>query len=295
MRKIVLKSYAKINLTLDVIGKKENGYHDLDMIMQTINIYDTITFEKKENNKIEILTNNNRLQNEDMKTNIIYKCIEKTFDYCNYRGNRGIKVQLDKVIPLEAGLAGGSSNGATAIKAINELYKFNLSIDEMIEIGKEIGADIPFCIVGGTARVRGIGDEIQTLKNHMKTNILLVKPEVSVSTKYVFENLNISNIKVRPKTNILIEAIENDELNIIAQNLCNTLEVVTTKKYGIIKEIKDFMLKNKSIGAIMTGSGSAVFGYFENEELLKKCTKSLNSEFKNILIFETSTINNFKG
>ncbi len=294
MDKLVLKSYAKINLTLDVLGREENGYHNLDMIMQNIDLYDTLTFEKNNSNNIEIVSNNYRLQKEGIKKNIIYRCIEKTFDYCNYKGNRGIKITLNKTIPLEAGLAGGSSNGATSIKAINKIYNFNLTIDDMMNIGKTIGSDIPFCLVGGTARVRGLGEKVEILKPHMKANILLIKPNVSISTKYIFESLNLCDIKYRPNTLNMINAIEDNNLSNIGKELCNVLEVVTIKKYGIIEEIKGFMLDNKSLGSIMTGSGSAVFGYFEDEKTLKYCANKMKNKFQDILIFETS-INNFKG
>ncbi len=295
MDKIKLKSYAKINLTLDVIKKREDGYHDLEMVMQTVSLYDVLTFEKITDNKIIIETNNKKLQNENLKNNLVYKAIMKTFDYCNYTPRVGIKIFLEKNIPMEAGLAGGSSNGATAIKAINKMYNLNLTLDDMIEIGKCVGADIPYCLVGGTALVEGIGEKVKTLKPHIKSNILLAKPNVSVSTKYIFENLKIEDIKKRPDTKKVIQAICNNDIKEIAENLCNVLEVTTLKKYNIIEDIKKNMMEHGSLGAIMTGSGSAVFGYFENKEQLKICKSNLYNHFNDILLFETETINNFES
>lgn len=290
MEKKIKKSYAKINLTLDVLGKRTDGYHDLEMVMQTIDLYDELEFTRNDTNEIKIISNCDKLQNENIKSNIIYKVIEKTFEYCNYEGNKGIEIKLNKKIPLEAGLAGGSSNGAEAIKAVNELYGFNLTLEQMIEIGKSVGADIPFCLVGGTAKVTGIGEIVEPIKKHKKTNILIIKPNVSVSTKYIFENLKISEIEIRPDTKKMIEAIEKEDINLIAKNLCNVLEVVTIEKYDIIREIKEFMLTNKAIGSIMTGSGSCVFGYFENINDLQDCTKKMKNNFKDLLIFETTTL-----
>lgn len=290
MEKKLKKSYAKINLTLDVLGKRTDGYHDLEMVMQTINLYDELEFTRNDTNEIKIISNCDKLQNENIKSNIIYKVIEKTFEYCNYEGNKGIEIKLNKKIPLEAGLAGGSSNGAETIKAVNELYGFNLTLEQMIEIGKSVGADIPFCLVGGTAKVTGIGEIVEPIKKHKKTNILIIKPNVSVSTKYIFENLKISEVEIRPDTKKMIEAIEKEDINLIAKNLCNVLEVVTIKKYDIIREIKEFMLTNKAIGSIMTGSGSCVFGYFENINDLQDCTKKMKNNFKDLLIFETTTL-----
>ncbi len=291
MEQLTLKSYAKINLTLDVINKREDGYHDLDMVMQTINLYDTLTFQKNDSNKITIQTDSDKLQSESLKSNLIYKAIVKTFEYCNYKGNKGINIILNKVIPMEAGLAGGSSNGACAIKAINKMYNFNLSIDDMVQIGKEVGADIPFCLVGGTARVQGIGEKIQVLQPHIKAKILLVKPKVSVSTKYIFENLIINEIQNKPNTQNMIKAIEENNLNKIAKNLCNVLETVTIKKYNEIDEIKKCMMQYGGLGCIMTGSGSAIFAYFENDEQRKVCKKIIKNEYKDVLIYETETIN----
>ncbi len=293
MEEITLKSYAKINLTLDVIKKRADGYHDLDMVMQTINLHDTLIFQKNDSNKITIKTDNDKLKNEHLQSNLIYKAIIKTFEFCKYKGNIGINVILNKVIPMEAGLAGGSSNGACAIKAINKMYNFNLSIDEMIQIGKSVGADVPFCLVGGTARVTGIGEKIEVLKSHMKANILLAKPKISVSTKYIFENLIINDIKNKPNTKNMIKAIEKNDLNEIAKNLCNVLEGVTAKKYSEIYEIKKSMLQNGSIGSVMTGSGSAVFGYFNSYEKLKICKDNIKKQYKDILLYETTTINSF--
>ncbi len=292
MKKLIKRSYAKINLTLDVLNKRDDGYHNLEMIMQTINLYDELEFIKNDSDEITIKSNCDRLQKEDIKSNIIYKAIQKTFDYCQYNKSRGVDVILNKNIPLEAGLAGGSSNGAVAIKAINEMYDFNLTLQEMIDIGKSVGADIPFCLVGGTAKVTGIGEKIEPLKPHKKTDILLVKPNVSVSTKYIFDNLKINEIKNRPNIEKVIHCIENDNIKEVAKNLFNALEVVTFEEYDIIREIKEFMIENKSLGALMTGSGSCVFGYFENAEDLKICEEKLKKKFRDILVYKT-TINNY--
>ncbi len=291
MKSITKKSPAKINLTLDVLNKREDGYHNLQMIMQTIDLCDELTFEVTNTGEIEIITNCDRLKTEQTKNNLIYKAIMKTFEYCNYTKCEGLRVTLNKVIPLEAGLAGGSSNASTAIKAVNKLYNFNLSIDDMIEIGKSVGADVPFCIVGGTALVEGIGDKVTPLPPHIKSNVLVVKPKVAVPTKYIFENLNIDDIESRPNTDKVLEGIKNQDLNTIASNICNTLEVVTIKKYNIINDIKNAMLQSNSLGSIMTGSGSAIYGYFKNKEDMKQCGIKILEQFEDVQVFETSTIN----
>jgi 4-diphosphocytidyl-2-C-methyl-D-erythritol kinase len=262
MYKINIKARAKINISLDVVSKRDDGYHNVKMIMQTINLFDKINFKKIRNDEIKIKTNLSFLPVNEK--NLVYKVIQEIKN--KYSIKTGVFVDLYKVIPVAAGLAGGSSDAAAAIVGMNKIFNLNLSMDEMMSIGVKYGADIPYCLLRGTALSEGIGEELTMLNNFPKAYVVVAKPNINVSTAFVYGNLDLDNIKERPNTEKIIEGINNGDIKQICDNMCNVLETVTVKKYPIINEIKQYMLDNGAVGSIMSGSGPSVFGIFNDKK-----------------------------
>ncbi len=287
MREIRLKARAKINISLDVIRKREDGYHDLSMIMQTVNLFDKVNLKKTHREGIVLKTNLSFLPVDER--NLVYKVIQYMKE--TYHIKEGIFADLFKVIPIAAGLAGGSADAAAAIKGINLLFRLNLSLDEMIQIGKRFGADIPYCLIEGTVLAEGIGDEMILLDPFPECYVVIAKPNMSVSTANVFGNLKLEEVKARPNNPLLIEAISSGDLKTIAGNLCNVLEAVTIKEHPYIQFVKDKLMDFGALGAIMSGSGSAVFGLFEEkEQALHASTELKNKEI--VKFAYTTTIYN---
>ena len=260
---------AKINLSLDVIKKREDGYHELKMIMQTISLYDELDIDK---NDIITLDCNKKDIPLDNK-NLTWKAAERFFEYTNIRG--GCNIYIKKVIPDGAGLGGGSSDAATVLLALNKIYKTNLSKEELINIAVKIGADVPFFILGGTCLAEGIGEKLTRIENKIDPYILIYKPEFSISTKWVYENLNLQN---KPTYNIN-EIINDLSINNkgFSTKIFNYLEDVSIGHFPEISDIKT-LLKNKGAdGVLMSGSGSSVFAVFFNENVAKEAFESLKS------------------
>ena len=273
------RSYAKINITLDVLNKRSDGNHDVDMIMQTVSLYDLIIIDKIDEG-IEITTNLKFLPvNEN---NIAYKAARDFFNYTGLSG--GCKIMIYKNIPVAAGLAGGSGNAAAVLCALNRLYNANLSIDELKEIGVKLGADVPYCITGGTALATGIGDIIAPLLSLPKCNILMVKPPISVSTGIIYNEIDTTEIINRPDTNAMIDAISKKDINGVACHLSNVMGTVTENMHPIIRGIKNKMMKNGALGAVMSGSGPTVFGIFPDYETAKKSHDSFYYQFREVFI-----------
>ncbi len=281
-QRAMARSYAKINLTLDVLGKRPDGYHDVEMIMQTVSLYDMIIVDKCDEG-IEITTNLKFLPiNEN---NIAYKAANEFFNYTKING--GCKIIIHKNIPVAAGLAGGSGNAAAVLCALDKLYNTNLSLDELKEIGVKLGADVPYCITGGTALATGIGEIIAPLPNLPKCCILMVKPPISVSTAAIYNQIDSAEIQNHPETNRMIEAIANGDINEVAKNLSNVMGTVTENMHPIIKGIKNKMLKNGALGAVMSGSGPTVFGIFPDYETAKKSHDSFYYQFREVYLVTT--------
>ncbi len=273
MEYIEKKAYAKLNIALDVIRKRPDGYHDMKMIMQTINLFDVIKIKKKNNCEITLNASSNITEN--IEGNLVYKAAKLVLEESGLLGKIGLDIYIDKNIPMGAGMAGGSADCATTILCLNELLGLNLSIENMIDLGKQLGSDVPYCLVGGTKLVEGVGDVISEIHTHPQTWVLVAKPKKSISTKLIFENLNLGNKKSVPNFEVLISAIENNDINNIAKNFCNIFEDVTIPFCEEIQEIKNIMNENGAINSLMTGTGSTVFGYFENELVAHDCAKVL--------------------
>lgn len=275
-------SYAKINLTLDVLGKRPDGYHDVEMIMQTVSLYDLVLVDKTESG-ITVSTNLRFLPTNNK--NIAYKAAEAFFEYTNING--GCKIMIHKNIPVAAGLAGGSGNGAAVLCALDKLYNTNLTYDELRNIGLSLGADVPYCMLGGTALASGIGETLKPLKPLPKLTVLLVKPPISISTGAIYEAIDSKELTYRPDTSKMIDAINIGDMYAIANNLSNVMGNVTENMHPIIKGIKKKMLLNGALGAEMSGSGPTVFGIFPDYETAKKSHDSFYYQFKEVYLVST--------
>lgn len=286
MDQITLKAYAKINLSLDVTGKLENGYHLVKMIMQTVNIFDVLHFEKTDG-EIQIqLTAGNREVPLD-QGNLIYKAVRLMQEKYGVKG--GVKVFLEKNIPMAAGMAGGSADAAAALKAVNLLYDLGLTQQELQEVGVKIGADVPFCIMEGTALSEGIGEILTELPAPPRTILLVAKPPINVSTKEVYEELDSREIKAHPDVDGMVEAIRQGDLPGITKRLGNVLQTVTETKYPVISLIKKIMLDCGAQGSMMSGSGPTVFGIFEDREAAVEALEKICSQ----QLAETTIITGF--
>lgn len=265
MDSVVIKAMAKVNLGLDVLRRRENGYHDVKMVMQTVNLYDTLTLSKIEEG-IVITTNTGELPlNED---NLIYKAAKLLFEHVGQ--NAGVAIHLDKQIPIAAGMAGGSTDAASTLLGLNLLYEFGLNKEELAEIGVKIGADVPYCIYGGTYLSEGIGEVLTKLPDAPDCYVVIAKPGIGVSTKYVYENLHIETVSGHPDIDGMIEAIKAGNLDGVTKKMENVLETVTIKRYPEIETMKKCLLDNGAENALMSGSGPTVFGIFKEENKAKQ-------------------------
>ena len=260
MNQIELKALAKINLGLDVLGKRENGYHDVWMIMQSIYLYDEVKIEKKDTPEIEVVSNLNFLPTGE--DNIAYKAARLLQE--EFKISDGVKITLKKHIPVAAGLAGGSSNAAAVLFGMNRMFRLGLSQKSLMERGVKLGADVPYCIMRGTVLAEGIGEELHKLPAMPKCTVLIAKPPVSVSTKTVYEALDSKEITEHPDIDGIIEGLERQDLKKIAGCMGNVLEDVTIPMHPVIDEIKQVMKDCGALGAMMSGSGPTVFGLFES-------------------------------
>lgn len=259
-----IKAHAKINLGLNVVKKREDGYHELEMIMTPISLHDLIYIDKIKEGIV--ITSNSTMIPLDER-NIMYKVAKLMFDTYNING--GIKIHIYKHIPSQAGMAGGSSDGAAVMRAINQLYQLNLSLETLASLGKQVGADIPFCIYEKTAFVSGIGEKLDFFDHHLDAHILLVKPKKGVSTKRSFSMLEIEN-EIHPDCYKMKEALINNNYEEALSCMGNTLEAVSMKIVPQIEVIKQELLEMGFDNALMSGSGSTVFALTHDEQLLEK-------------------------
>lgn len=271
---------AKINITLDVIGKREDGYHNVVMVMQAISLFDEVIITKTNKKDIEIKTNLHYVPTDER--NVAFKAAKVFFEKTGLK-NEGIHIKINKKIPVAAGLAGGSTNAAGVIVLLNMLYNAGLSAEAMAEIGLMVGADVPFCLMGGTALAEGLGEILTPLKAMPKCFFVLAKPKQSVSTPEVYREIDKKQITEHPDTNGVIECLEEKDLNGIAKRLFNVMEGVSVKICPDIEKIKSTILDFSPLGVVMSGSGPTVFGIFDDKksalECLGKCKIFTNEAF----------------
>jgi len=259
---IIKKAYAKVNLGLDVIRRREDGYHEVRMIMQTVDLYDILAFTRREEPGIVVMTDREELPGDE--SNLVYKAARLLTE--TYFIKEGIKIELQKRIPMAAGMAGGSTDAAAVFHGMNEMFELGMSEDEMCTLGVKIGADVPYCIKGGTALAEGIGEILTRLPDTPGCMVLIAKPNIDVSTKFVYENLHAEKLDCHPDIDGMRAAIEAGDLRGVARRMGNVLETVTVKAYPVIGEIKEAMMKKGAWNALMSGSGPTVFGIFGEEE-----------------------------
>lgn len=283
MNQCVRKAYAKINLGLDVIGRLENGYHEVKMIMQTVGIYDVLTLQKIPSGII-VTTDNGELPTDE--NNLIYKSAKLMQEKYNISG--GVSIHLEKNIPIAAGMAGGSTDAAATFIGMNELFEIGASEEELRELGVKVGADVPYCIMGGTALAEGIGEKLTGLPSPPDCYLLIAKPDINVSTKYVYEHLDAEGVEKHPDIDGMIDAIEQGSLEGVISRLGNVLENVTVKKYHVIDEIKACMTENGAKGSLMSGSGPTVFGIFTEKDKAEHALEVLKSKGLAKQLFVTS-------
>ncbi len=279
MKKAVTRAYAKINLSLDVLGTLENGYHEVQMVMQTVSLYDLVTVTKIEEG-IEVSTNLPFLPTD--KNNLAYKAAVEFFNYTGIKPC--VHINISKRIPVGAGLAGGSSNASAVLKALNKLFDTKLSLKKLCQLGVKIGADVPYCVLGGTRLAEGIGEKLSPLPKIPPCHILLVKPSFSISTKEVYNKIDSVKDYRHPDTDRLIEGICESDIDKIASSMGNVLEEVSLNDYPILSDLKEELRALGAIGSQMSGSGPTVFGIFKTAEEAAKAKEVLWGKYKTVYI-----------
>ena len=274
MDTLTRKAYAMINLGLDVLRRREDGYHEVKMIMQTVDIYDVLTFVKAPADVFRLSVDSAQIPDDD--NNLVLKAARLLFATAGI--DAGVEVTLQKNIPVAAGMAGGSTDAAATLIGLNALYDLRFTTEQLQEIGVKLGADIPYCIMGGTALSQGIGEILRPLPAPPRAHLVIAKPDLMISTKYVYENLHANSLKVHPNIDGMIEALSNQDLTKMCSLMGNVLETVTEKENPIITQIKDLMKEQGATGALMSGSGPTVFSIFTEEEKARSCFQKIQEE-----------------
>lgn len=289
MKEITIPAYGKINLALDVIGKRPNGYHDVRMVMQSVGLYDTLTIKKCSGTEITLSTAQKELANPQENLAVRAAALLKE----EFHIKDGLSIELIKRIPIAAGMAGGSTDAAAALYAVNELFSLGMDWKELAAYGVRLGADIPYCLLGGTALSEGIGEILTPLEDAPDCFILLVNPGIPISTKYVYEHLDAAISPKHPDIDGMIHAIQTHNYIEMTKKLENILETVTIPNVPIIAEIKEKMIELGADNALMSGSGPTVFGLFSKEDACKNAAVWFSSR-QNIFCYTTSFINRTK-
>lgn len=292
MEKVQLQAYAKVNLGLDVVRRLENGYHEVKMVMQTVDIYDTVMIEITREG-ITMTSDSGEAPADE--NNLVYKAAKLFLETTGVDG--GVNLTLIKRIPVAAGMAGGSTDAAAVLKGMNTLFETNLSIEQLQAMGVKLGADIPYCIMGGTALAEGIGEKLTKLPDVPKTYLVVAKPEISVSTKYVYENLHVETLTYHPDIDGMVEAISQNDMDGILSRMENVLESVTAAKYTVIGDIKKFLEEHGAKKALMSGSGPTVFAIFDTEDAAVKAKEELDKMHLAKQLFVTTFVkgDNYAG
>lgn len=286
-----LQAFAKINLGLDVLGKREDGYHEVRMIMQTIRMYDQLDMRKSVEPGIHLTTNKKYISVDE--NNLVWRAAKLMMDTCGIM--EGVSIHLHKVIPVAAGMAGGSSDAAATLVGMNRLFHCGLSKEKLMELGVQIGADVPYCVLRGTALAEGIGEKLTVLPPMPDCWILIGKPGISVSTKYVYTTLDLNTNTVHPDIDGMKKALEDGNLYGITERMGNVLQDVTIPAYLEVERIKEQMKTLGAVNAMMSGSGPTVFGIFDNEEKAQEACQKLRESGSCQQVFLTVPFNNYGG
>ena len=288
MDEISVKALAKINLGLDVVRRREDGYHEVKMIMQTIHLFDRVQLKKKKEAEVTLRTNLSFLPVDE--NNLAYRAAEMLRTEFDIK--EGVEINLEKHIPVAAGMAGGSTDGAAVLYAMNEMFELGLSKQMLMDRGVKLGADVPYCIMRGTALAEGIGEKLTQLPPMVKCPVLIAKPQISVSTRYVYEHLQLSGQSVHPDIDKLVEKIREKDLEQIGAAMGNILETVTIPEHPEIEAIKSCMIKAGAVNAMMSGSGPTIFGLYATREEAKRATEAVREQGIARQVFVTEIYNN---
>ena len=277
MDKIELKAYGKINIGLDVIRKREDGYHDLDMIMQTVGVYDDVIISREDGTQtyeIEVSTDADILPND--KGNLAFMAAKVLMEAYDIKSK--VKIYINKRIPIAGGMAGGSADCAAVLRGVNKLFQLGLTDEQLQEYGVKLGADVPYCIVGGTKRAQGIGEILTDLPTPPKCYVIIAKPDAFVSTKFVYSHIRPAQIENHPDIDGIIESIKAGDLYGMCEKIANVMEDVTIPEYPIIQKVTDILKSNGAVNALMSGSGPTVFGIYDDEEKAKQSMDALSGK-----------------
>ena len=281
-----LRALAKINLGLDILRKREDGYHEVRMIMQTIQMYDVLEMKKVKKPGISLSVNYPYIPSDER--NLVYKAAKLLMD--EFQVTSGVEIHLRKFIPTAAGMGGGSSDAAAVLVGVNRMFQLGLTKRELMERSVAIGADVPFCVLRGTALAEGIGEILTPLPSLPKCFVLIAKPPINVSTKFVYTNLRANELTCHPDIDGQIRALQDGDLEAVCKKMGNVLETVTIPAYPIIQTIKDKMMQCGAVNAMMSGSGPTVFGIFNEREQAEKAAELLREEDKIRQMFVTTAM-----
>lgn len=282
--KLTINAYAKINLTLDVTGKLPNGYHTVQMIMHSVKLCDRVTLKTDHSGVVCMTCNRTDLSvSED---NLAVRAARLFLSTCG-REDVGVTMELEKNIPMQAGMAGGSTDAAAVLTGLNRLLDQRLSVQQLCEMGLKLGADVPYCICGGTMLAEGIGELLTPVAEMPSCPVVVCKPPVGVPTPDIYRAIDAVPIVTHPQTEKMLMALQSRDLEQVGALLCNVMEPVTAERYPVIYEIKQTLLAHGALGALMSGSGSAVFGLFPNGEVAKKAHDILSRKFPETFLTET--------
>lgn len=274
MEKIYTKARAKVNLCLSILEKRPDNYHNLESVFQKINLYDEMWLEKTNTSNIEIESN---IKNVNLEDNIIYKAYQKLKE--KFANITGVKVTLNKKIPMQAGLAGGSTDCASFLIAMKKLFELNISNEELEKIGSSLGADVVPCMYNGVVKAEGIGDIITKIYSDFKYYLVIIKPNACGSTKEMYEKLDNRQFIKAVRTNQIVEAIKEKNIDKLAQNLYNDFEEVS-REFEETEMAKEALMQNNALNTLLAGSGACVFGIFKNKEDAKKAYKNLQNDYE---------------
>lgn len=290
MKELRLKALAKVNLGLDVLRRREDGYHEVKMVMQTIRLYDRLILKKTDRPGIQVKTNLYYLPANE--NNLVYQAAKLLQDEFDLKS--GMVISLRKFIPVAAGMAGGSSDAAAVLYGMNRMFQLQLSREELMKLGVRIGADVPYCIMRGTALAEGIGEQLSALPPMPECQVVIARPPISVSTKFVYENLNLGEHTVHPDIDRIIKGLEEGDLHQVAAHMGNVLESVTIPHYPVIARIKEEMKAGGALNAMMSGSGPTVFGLFDNKEKAEQTCQALREGTLAKQVYLTDIYNTFR-
>ncbi|WP_048601132.1 4-(cytidine 5'-diphospho)-2-C-methyl-D-erythritol kinase [Rubeoparvulum massiliense] len=285
MERVFEKASAKINLTLDVLGLREDGYHDVEMIMTTIDLADRIELIARGDEKIVIECNEGFVPTD--QRNLAYQAAA----LLQQKADKpvGVTIRIEKRIPVAAGLAGGSSDAAATLRGCNRLWNLGLSLEELKLLGAQLGSDVPFCVQGGTALAKGRGELVTTVPNPPKVWVVLAKPDLGVSTAEIYQQFSKHEQQIEPKTAMMLQALEKGSLSLVCQNLSNMLEPVTVQLYPEVRRIRDCMLRAGADGVLMSGSGPTVYAIAQRRTRAQRINNSLRGFCRNVYIVRLSS------